>query len=439
MTLETFQEDRFGLFIHFGAYAVNGKSEWFKTYEHLTNEAYQTYIDHFKPEESCMTAWAKAAAQAGMKYAVLTTKHHEGFCLFDTKYTDYSTKLTLGRDLVREFVEAFRAEGIKIGFYYSLIDWHHFDFPHYGDLQHPRKDDPREAELEPQRDFNRYLEYMQGQIRELLTNYGKVDIMWYDFSYNNSAEAATFKSMKGEVWGASKIVEMMHELQPGLIYNNRLGSNGGMLAAHPESFAGDFTSPEQLIPLEGMKNELGELVPWEACVTMNQIWGYTNNPFSYKSEKTLIHALVDSVSKNGNFLLNVGPDARGNFPEQALTRLLAISKWMKKNSESIYGCKAAPFAKPEWGRYTYKAATNDEPARLYAHIYERGIGPLPLVGLEGRLKSARLLNDGTLLNLDRPWNVSKFPHDAFLDLPWYDILPDEIDTVIEFELVDETN
>ncbi|GAB2026960.1 alpha-L-fucosidase [Lactovum odontotermitis] len=436
MTLETFQADRFGLFIHFGAYAVNGKSEWQKTYDRLTNEDYQTYIDHFKPEAGCMGDWARAAAQAGMKYAVLTTKHHEGFCLFNTQYTGYSTQKTLGRDLVREFVDAFRAEGIKVGFYYSLIDWHHFDFPHFGDLQHPRREDPEEKAIEGQRDFSRYLAYMHGQIRELLTNYGKIDIMWYDFSYNNSEKEATFKSMKGEVWGASEIVQMMHELQPGLIYNNRIGSNGGMLVADPESYAGDFTSPEQLIPPQGMKNELGDLVPWEACVTMNQSWGYSNNPFGYKSEKTLIHALVDSVSKNGNLLLNVGPDARGHFPEPSIQRLEAIGHWMSKNSDSIYGCKAAPFEKPEWGRYTYKPAENGESAKLYAHIYERGIGPLPLVGLEGRLKSARLLADGSLLNMDRPWNVSKFPNDAFLDLPWFDYLPDDIDTVIEFELFD---
>jgi alpha-L-fucosidase len=436
MTLESFQTDRFGLFIHFGAYAVNGKSEWLKTYKNMTNEDYQPYIDNFKPEPGCMVKWAKAAKAAGMKYAVLTAKHHEGLCLFQTEYTDYSAPELIGRDLVREFADAFRAEGIKIGLYYSLIDWHHFDFPHFGDLQHPRRDDPKEAELEPQRDFSRYLADMHGQIRELLTNYGKLDIMWYDFSYNNDSEAARFKSMKGEAWGASQIVDMMHELQPGLIYNNRLGSNGGMLVAEPEYYAGDFTSPEQLIPPQGMKNELGQPVPWEACVTMNESWGYSNSPFGYKSDKTLIHALVDSVSKNGNFLLNVGPDARGHFPEAALTRLEAIAKWMTANSESIYGCVAAPFDKPEWGRYTYKPAGNGQPAKLYAHIYERGIGPLPLVGLEGKLKSAKVLSDGSLLNMERPWNVSKFPNDAFLDLPWYDYLPDSIDTVIEFELLD---
>ncbi|MGM9903008.1 MAG: alpha-L-fucosidase [Enterococcus sp.] len=435
MNINEFQQARFGLFVHFGAYAVNGKSEWLKAYQKLTNEQYQTYIDHFQPKENCMEEWAAFAKAAGVKYAVLTTKHHDGFCLFDSQLTHYTTKQTIDRDLVREFVEAFREQGIKIGFYYSLIDWHHDDFPHYGDLQHPRNTAVEEKAKETKRDLDRYLDYMHGQIHELLSNYGEIDMMWYDFSYNNLKDSG-LPNMKGETWRATELVKLMHELQPNLIYNNRLGSNGGMLVAEPEIYAGDFTSPEQLIPPTGMMNEKGELVPWEACLTMNESWGYTNTPFGYKRLRTLIHALVDSVSKNGNLLLNVGPDAKGKFPQKAQERLNGIGEWLEKNGESIYGCGAAPFPKPEWGRYTFKEAQNGQPAKLYAHIYERGVGPLPLVGLEGKLRSAKLVADGTLLNMERPWNVSKFPDDAFLNLPWYDTLPDEIDTVIEFELVE---
>lgn len=435
MNINEFQQARFGLFVHFGAYAANGKSEWLKAYQKLTNEQYQTYIDHFQPKENCMEEWAAFAKAAGVKYAVLTTKHHDGFCLFDSQLTHYTTKQTIDRDLVREFVEAFREQGIKIGFYYSLIDWHHDDFPHYGDLQHPRNTAVEEKAKETKRDLDRYLDYMHGQIHELLSNYGEIDMMWYDFSYNNPKDSG-LPNMKGETWRATELVKLMHELQPNLIYNNRLGSNGGMLVAEPEIYAGDFTSPEQLIPPTGMMNEKGELVPWEACLTMNESWGYTNTPFGYKRLRTLIHALVDLVSKNGNLLLNVGPDAKGNFPQKAQERLNGIGEWLEKNGESIYGCGAAPFPKPEWGRYTFKEAQNGQPAKLYAHIYERGVGPLPLVGLEGKLRSAKLVADGTLLNMERPWNVSKFPNDAFLNLPWYDTLPDEIDTVIEFELVE---
>ena len=435
MNINEFQQARFGLFVHFGAYAVNGKSEWLKAYQKLTNEQYQTYIDHFQPKENCMEEWAAFAKAAGVKYAVLTTKHHDGFCLFDSQLTHYTTKQTIDRDLVREFVEAFREQGIKIGFYYSLIDWHHDDFPHYGDLQHPRNTAVEEKAKETKRDLDRYLDYLHGQIHELLSNYGEIDMMWYDFSYNNPKDSG-LPNMKGETWRATELVKLMHELQPNLIYNNRLGSNGGMLVAEPEIYAGDFTSPEQLIPPTGMMNEKGELVPWEACLTMNESWGYTNTSFGYKRLRTLIHALVDSVSKNGNLLLNVVPDAKGKFPQKAQERLNGIGEWLEKNGESIYGCGAAPFPKPEWGRYTFKEAQNGQPAKLYAHIYERGVGPLPLVGLEGKLRSAKLVADGTLLNMERPWNVSKFPDDAFLNLPWYDTLPDEIDTVIEFELVE---
>ena len=432
-TLKAYQADRFGLFLHFGAYAVNGQSEWLKTYNKMSDQAYQAYIGAFQPEADCMSDWARSAKAAGVKYAVLTTKHHDGFCLFDSQLTDYTTKQTIDRDLVAEFVQAFRAQGIKIGFYYSLLDWHHFDFPHYADLHHPQNQDLQAKADEPKRDWSRYLSYLQGQVRELLTKYGPIDLFWYDFSYENADEAAVFKAMRGETWGGAELVKIMRELQPQMIFNNRLAGEEGLLVAEPAEFAGDFTSPEQLIPPQGLLNEAGQQVPWEACVTMNEAWGYSRQTGSYKSSKTLIHALVDVVSKSGNLLSNIGPNALGHFPEQAQERLAELGKWLKTNQDSIYGCGAAPFAKPEWGRYTYKPAQENQPAKLYAHLYERGVGPLPLLGLEGKIQSARLLYDGTLLDLKRPWNVVKFPDDAFIDLPWAE-LPDDLDTVIELIL-----
>lgn len=426
MKIENFLKDRFGMFIHWGVYSIPGRGEWIRSHERISVEDYQKYVDEFNPSDYNPKEWAKLAKRAGMKYAVMTTKHHDGYCLFDSKYTDYSSQNYIGRDLIREYVDAFRSEGIQIGFYYSVIDWHHKDYPTYGDLQHPMRDNESYKDLEKEKDLSRYIEYMHGQVRELMTNYGEIDILWFDFSYNNTPESG-LPRMKGETWEATKLVQMIRELQPNIIINNRLG--GDMRLENPEYYAGDFTSPEQIIPAKGMLNNKGEMLPWEACVTLNNSWAYSargNN--EYKSVKTVIRTLVECVSKNGNLLLNVGPNAKGQIPKESLEILEEVGKWMDANSKSIYNCKAADYDRPEWGRYTQNGKF------LYAHILDRGIGWITLLGLEGKVKKARMLHDGTEVLLDRPWNVSKFPDDAFLILPSQK-LPDENDTVIEIELI----
>lgn len=442
MRVEKFLNDRFGMFIHWGAYSVSGRHEWLRSHERLTIEDYQKYIDGFNPKKDCIRSWAKLAKKAGMKYAVLTTKHHDGFCLFKSQYTDYSTYNTIGRDLVQEYVEAFRAEGIKIGFYFTLIDWHHQDYPTYKDAKHPLRDDEDEKEKQKQRNLGNYIEYMHNQVRELLTNYGKIDILWFDYSYPNTtasgldageggkalnSEESALPDMVGETWEATKLVKIVRELQPGIIINNRLAGNGGHIEKEA-CYGGDFITPEKIIPPQGVVGENGEVIPWESCVTMNNNWCYSHNVFSYKSTKTLIHALIECASKDGNLLLNVGPTAKGDIPEESVQRLFEIGKWMEKNSDSIYNCASAPLMKPDWGRYTMKGS------KLYAHIYECGIGPIPFIGLEGKIKLAKLLSDDVIMELDRPFNVAKFPNDAFLTLPYYDQLPDENSTVIELTL-----
>ena len=178
MNIQQFQYDRFGLFLHWGVYAIPARGEWVRNYDEMKEEDYIPFVKEFNPEAFDPHAWAKAARQAGMKYAVMTAKHHDGYCLFDTKTTDFKYK----EDLVRKYLDAFREEGLKVGLYYSLIDWHHPDFPHYGDRHHPMRNHPEFSN--ENRDWNRYLDYMHTQIRELLTGYGKLDIMWFDFSYN---------------------------------------------------------------------------------------------------------------------------------------------------------------------------------------------------------------------------------------------------------------
>ncbi|WP_371263817.1 alpha-L-fucosidase [Paenibacillus sp. UNC496MF] len=424
-----FLHDRFGMFIHWGLYAIPARGEWVRNAERISNEDYQAYFDGFNPDRYDPKAWARTAKAAGMKYAVLTAKHHDGFCLFDSALTDYkSTRTKAGRDLVREFLDAFRAEGLKVGLYYSLLDWHHPDYPAYGDRIHPMRDN--EAYKREPGGFDRYLDYMHGQVRELLTNYGKLDIMWFDFSYGE---------LRGEAWRASELMETIRAVQPHLIVDNRLdasGEEGGSIYSdNPTPYAGDFASPEQIIPPRGVTDQAGRSIPWEACITLNNNWGYSAADHVYKSAKTVIRKLVECVSKNGNLLLNVGPDAKGEIPQPSLDVLEEVGRWMRRNGDSIYGCGPADLPKPEWGRYTQNGD------KLYAHLFEESIGPVNLAGLAGRIKQARLLADGSEVFVARPWNAALYEQDAFFNFARPEHftypLPDERNTVVELTLAEE--
>ncbi len=416
-----FLHDRFGMFIHWGLYSIPARGEWVKSQERITTEEYQKYFDAFNPVDYDPKKWARMAREAGMKYAVLTTKHHDGFCLFDSKLTDYkATNTRAGRDLVREYVDAFRAEGLKIGFYYSLLDWHHPDYPMFGDRQHPMRDNEAYRDIAKTQDFSRYIDYFHGQVRELLTNYGKIDIMWFDFSYQDAVN-----DMTGEKWQAAKLVKMIRQLQPDIMLDNRLDINrteGNALGY------GDFLSPEQILPRRGLRDAEGRPLPWEACITLNNHWGYCAADHDYKQPADVVRALVECVSKNGNLILNVGPDARGNIPAESEIILRQVGEWMRLNGDSIYGCGAAEQEKPEWGRYTCKGN------HLYAHILERGVGPVSLEGLQGKVKSARMLADGSEIDIARPWNAGN-ERDLYLNLASYR-LPDPCDTVVDLELGD---
>jgi alpha-L-fucosidase len=421
-----FRDARFGMFIHWGLYSIPARGEWVRSTERIRHKDYLEYFREFTAAEYDPKQWAHLAKKAGMKYAVLTAKHHDGFCLWDTKLTDFkSVNTPAGRDLVREFLEAFRAEGIRVGLYYSIIDWRHPDFPHFGDRQHPLRDDP--AEKNDGRDFNRYLDFMHGQIRELLTEYGKLDIMWYDFSYAD---------MKGAKWKSRELMEMVRSLQPWLIVDNRLeGSgeeSGTILTANPSDFAGDFACPEQMIPPGGIVNELGESVPWEACITLNNHWGYTSEDRHWKSAEMVVRMLVECVSKNGNLLLNVGPDAKGRIPKASADILEEVGRWMADNGESVYGCGRADYEKPEWGRFTQKGK------KLYAHVLESQAGGICLKNLAGKIEKFRLLADGSEIKTVPYWNLAEYPEHAFffLNRQSFDSypLPDPADTVAEITL-----
>ena len=425
-----FMEARFGMFIHWGLYSIPAKGEWMMSEAEMTVSEYKQYFDLFDPVDYNPREWVRLAKEAGMQYAVLTAKHHDGFCLFDSALTEYkATNTKAGRDLVREFVDACREEGSRVGLYFSIIDWRQPDFPKYGDRQHPMRNN--EAYKDEKIDFDRYLEFMHGQVKELVTNYGKLDILWFDFSYDD---------MCGEKWKATELIKMVRKYQPDVIIDNRLeGSgeeHGSIATANPLIYSGDFASPEQIIPPEGVRDELGEMIPWELCATMNNHWGYCNFDHQYKSPEMLIRKLVECTSKGGNMILNVGPDAKGNIPKESVKILREIGQWMKKNQESVYGCGICELPKPEWGRYTQKGNV------IYAHVYETPLGALPLSGIAPeKLDKVYYVADGTEMNRGEAWNTALFSDVAFVsfgDDPVFTYeLPDKRDTVLKIILKEE--
>lgn len=425
--IQWFQDARFGMFIHWGLYSIPARGEWVRSSERISKDDYAQYFEEFNPVNFNPKLWAKAAKEAGMQYAVMTAKHHDGFCLFDSKLTDYkATNTKLHRDFIKEFLDAFRAEGLKVGLYYSLLDWYHEDYPAYDDRHHPMRGN--EAYKNKSYDFDRYLDYMHGQVRELCTNYGDIDIMWFDFSYDD---------MVGEKWRATELVNMVRSLQSGIILDNRLEASGesygSIKTLNPTIYSGDFASPEQIIPPEGVTDCEGNPIPWEACITMNNHWGYYSTDKLYKPAKQIIRKLVECVSKNGNLLLNVGPNALGDFPVEASQLLSEIGLWMKENNKGIYNCKMSQFVKPEWGYYT------ENKNLLYAHIFEGNIGALPLIGLKDKVKKARLLSDGSEIKFCNGWNTKEFEKDLFINFGPIDTatypIPNPIDTVVELELL----
>lgn len=423
--VEWFTRARFGMFIHFGLYSIPARGEWVRSEEFIPNEDYDPLIHEFNPTRCDMRQWMRAIRDTGAQYVVLTAKHHDGFCLFDSAYTDFkSTNSPAGRDLVREYLDAARECGLRAGLYFSIIDWRHPDFPHYGDRQHPMRNDP--AYGNENRNFDRYLDYMHAQVREICSNYGKLDLIWFDFSYDN---------LRGEAWRATELMEMVRTLQPDVVINNRLEVSGegyGSLAAcKPTPYHGDFITPEKMVPPHSLVDAEGRPLVWESCVTMNEHWGYCATDNFYKPAPMLIKQLVECVSKGGNMILNIGPDATGRIPQRSLEIMAEMGRWMDRNGQSIYGCGPAGLAKPDYGRITRRGNT------LYYHLYENTIGPMPLSGLEkDKVQAIRRLADGTEVQLSTNWVHSDYPDVVFVDLGPDPVLPDSTDTVLEVRLKD---
>lgn len=374
MRQQWFDDARFGMFVHFGIYSVAARHEWVQNYERLTDEEYRPYFANFDPDLFDAGEIARTAKASGMGYVVLTTKHHDGFCLFDTKLTDFTSVTACDRDLVREYVDALRAEGLKVGFYHSLIDWRHPDFTI--DWVHPRRDDENAAALNEGRDMDRYRAYLHGQVRELLTNYGEIDYLFFDFNYPEHKDGWDGKGPKE--WGSEELLAMCRELQPNMLVNDRLG------------IPADFVTPEQYQPTSPLMAD-GEAQVWEACQTLNGSWGYHRDNTEQKSSTLLVQMLADSVSMDGNMLLNIGPDGRGAIAPRDARTLREIGEWMRLHRQAIVGAGHASFSPPREGVYTRRGD------KLYLHLFSWPLGFVHLPELAGEVSFARLLNDGSWL------------------------------------------
>ena len=392
--MEWWRDARFGMFIHWGAYAIpggerngevcKGGAEWVMDKLDYTIEDYEKEVTaKFNPVKFDADAWVKMAQDAGMKYIVLTSKHHDGFCLWDSEITDYDVMEAspFKRDIVKELSEACKKADMRFCLYHSIVDWHHPQaqaplFPNYNAGQ---KD---QTVVNPE--FPKYYEnYLKPMVGELLTKYDNVDVIWFDGDW-----IADYTTEMGK-----DFYSYIRSVKPNVIVNNRVdkGRNGMEGMDKEGEFAGDFGTPEQEIPATGIDSD------WEACMTMNGSWGYKPSDKNWKSDTKLIQNLVDIVSKGGNFLLNIGPDAQGLFPQESIDRLKSIGEWTKANSEAIYGAKASPFARPEWGRYTSKSSV------VYAHVFDWPKDGRLVLDANIKIKSASLLSTPTselLVNTD---------------------------------------
>lgn len=370
---EWFVHDRFGLFIHFGLYSVAARHEWGMTLEEQSLAEYQKYFEVFEPDLLKPEEWAKKAKDIGFKYVVITVKHHDGFALWDTAFSEYNiTNTPYGKDLLSELVSAFKNEGIRIGFYYSLLDWQRADF--LVDGYHPERNNLEYIEAHPGNMLT-YQQFMKDQITELLTNYGEIDYLWFDFSYP-SRDWGNSVGKGRDDWDSENLEKLILTLQPQIIINDRLDLHRGV------------GTPEQYQRSGGMEKNGKELI-WESCQTLNGSWGYDRNNLDWKSSETIIKLLVDNVSKNGNMLLNVGPNGRGEWDKTSLDILNGVQTWMNYHSQAIYGCGSSPYKAPLDCRFTQKGN------RLYLHLFSWPYRTVLLDGLGGKIQFVRLLSDGS--------------------------------------------
>lgn len=361
--IEWFKEVKFGMFIHWGVYALLGKGEWIRTVDQIPEEEYQKLPPKFNPTKFDPNEWADLAKQAGCKYMVFTTKHHDGFCMWDTKTTDYKvTNTPYGKDVLKMVDKAFEKKGLRAGHYFSVMDWHNPDYL-------PRLQWEEEQRPADGADPKRFVKYMQAQIKEIVSGDYDPFVLWYDGGWMNAPTE----------YNAVETNAMVRKLNPDILINDRMFTKE------------DLTTPEQRIPPTGMKDAEGNPLLWEACITMTgHWWGYDKHEKQFKTSEYLIRMLVDIVSKGGNLLLNIGPKPDGTIQKEFVARLRDIGKWMDKYSEAIYGTTPSPFnLLPFYGRVTTKGD------KLYVHVFDwPGDLTVRLPNLQNEVKRAYLLEPG---------------------------------------------
>jgi len=358
--MQWWHDARFGMFVHWGLYSQLGRHEWVMNRERIPIAEYEKLADSWRPKERPAREWARLAKQAGMKYMVMTTKHHEGFCLWDTRQTDYNAvKHGPGRDLVREYVEACREFGLGVGFYYSLMDWHHADGARCA------SDDAART---------RFLDFAQGCVRELCSNYGKIDIMWYDVAWPMRTPV---------LWESAAMNAMVRDLQPDIIINNR------------SLLDEDFGTPEEHVTAAGPGRA------WEACMTFNGSWGYMPSAIDWRSVREVLGMLRTATAGGGNLLLNIGPQPDGSVPEEAVERLGTVGRWIDRNGAALYGQVDRIDGRMEWmptGQWTLKG--ND----AYYWCNRWPGGELAIGGLQTRVRRASFVATGEPIAFEQTEN-----------------------------------
>ena len=376
--MKWFREAKFGMFIHWGLYSILGHGEWAMVIEDIPLGEYELLARQFNPKPHAAREWARLAREAGMKYMVMTTKHHDGFCLFDSKMTDYSApKQAARRDLVAEYVEAVRAEGLRVGLYFSLMDWHDADWRKCKTDADARK---------------RFVDRVHAELRQLMTNYGKIDELWYDGAFPLDADG----------WRSREMNKMVFELQPDIVINNR------------SWMVGDFSTPEQSI--EAAKRD------WESCMTLNDHWGYGAADDNWKSPKTLVSNLAHCAMNGGNYLLNIGPKADGSVPEASVRILHSVGGWVQRNSDAIHGVTSAKISVADGVVFSRKDNI------IYFYVQNWPGASFTIGGIHQKPKSAKYLASGQDVKFELIGTRL-----VFSELP--EKSPDEVVTVImaEFE------
>ena len=434
LRMQWWREARFGMFVHWGLYsglagtwegkpvATKGGMEWIQQRVKADTETYaKNAIPLFQPKADFASQWAQMAKNAGCRYLVFTTKHHDGFALHDSKVSDFDAGSVLNRDLVREIVDACQKEGLRVGFYHSVIDWHHDQYAYLlsQELPYPLKGQPY---LNGHRDHEKYIQFLHAQADELMSDYGHIDVVWWDYSSTD---------FQGErAWKSFELMDDVKRKQPHIIMNNRLfripeagfsGMGTHAVTNQLDPKYGDFITPEQHIPATGLPD-----LDWETCMTMNTTWGFSEHDHAWKSHKILIRNLIDIASKGGNYLLNIGPKGDGSVPEESIKSLQVIGDWMKTNGASIYGTKASPFEKLSWGRCSQKSLPGGK-TRLYLHVFDWPTdGKLIVPVITKKLATARRLADGDTLRV--------MCDDKHVTVFVGDTMADKIATVIELDI-----